>query len=69
MMASFTAAQVREAVASAHWNMNYHDFCRALDLREDDYSMEKFEAFRTLDRSISKLGPLFDRLLDEVTRG
>ena len=70
MATQFTADEVRTAIATQHWNLDFDQFCAALDLNHDAYAEQKWYAFKGLAFFLSQLDTLFDRLLgDYIAQG
>lgn len=50
-----TTKEIKQAIATAAWNMDIHKFCAALGFnRNDEYAQEKFLAFQSLAESLNK---------------
>ena len=61
---TFTASEIRQRVAGLAWAMRYDEFCKRLDLRDDDYAERKWDEFRHLYTDLAKLGNCFDKLIE-----
>lgn len=59
-----TPREFRERVGTLAWNMDYGEFCRRLDLRDDSYAENLFSIWGALGRRFDEFGSYFDRLME-----
>ena len=63
--ASMTPREVRTAIGSQYWNLNYDQFCAILGLDKNHYAAIKWQVFRNLAALVADLGNFFDVLVED----
>lgn len=55
--------KVLTAISTQYWKINYFQFLAILDLSNDDYAQEKWDAWYKLNQSLAELGDLLPILV------
>lgn len=52
-----TFAEAIQAISQSWWDINYTEFCRRADWREDEYSESKWQQWQALNRALQAFDP------------